>query len=233
MGGKRGDPIIGASGPHGRNGRHACYGKVIGSMRRGSCYRTHDASRSRSCCERAEILLLLDHMRLDETGCLKLLHHAFVFLTGIGRKAESHPTAGFQDTAQLAQSGDGAGQTCMELTAIALSKALLSNGNLAAVPRRNSTRPVATAGAFRAWACAIISGDGSTPATRSASMDKRLMATPGPNPISNTLSADWTSRRLTTQLPHSSFVRAIIMPPSLPSRPRGQPNIRIKRFFTS
>src|SRR5215813_6491783 len=81
MGGKRGDPIIGASGPHGRNGRHACYGKAIGSMRRGSCYH---ASRSRSCCERAEILLLLDHMRLDETGCLKLLHHAFVFLTRIG-----------------------------------------------------------------------------------------------------------------------------------------------------
>ena len=101
---------------------------------------------------------------VDETGCLKLLHQPFVFLTRIGRKAETHATAGFQDPSQLAQSSDASGQTCMELTAIALSKALLSNGKLAAVPRCNSTRALATVGAFRAWACAIISGDGSTPA---------------------------------------------------------------------
>jgi len=42
------------------------------------------------------------------------------------------------------------GQTCLELTATALSKVLLSNGNLAAAPRRNSTRPVATAGVANA-----------------------------------------------------------------------------------
>jgi len=43
--------------------------------------RTRAASPSRSSRERAEIPLLLDHTRVDETGCLKLLHHAFVFLT--------------------------------------------------------------------------------------------------------------------------------------------------------
>src|ERR671918_362686 len=54
------------------------------------------------------------------------------------------------------------------------------------------------------------------------------MPTPGPNPTSSTLSRGWTSSRLITERANAALVRAMMMPPNLPSVPVGRPNMRIK-----
>jgi len=79
-------------------------------------------------------------------------------------------------------------------------------------------------------ACATISRDASTPATCAAMADSRLIAVPGPNPTSSTVSFEATFRSSVTQPPQASFARAMMTPPNLPRKPRGWPNIRLKRF---
>jgi hypothetical protein len=62
MGGKRGDPIIGGSGPHSQWAT-CSYDKAISSMRHGSLLSNARYFSVTSCCERAEIPFLLSSNR--------------------------------------------------------------------------------------------------------------------------------------------------------------------------
>jgi len=87
----------------------------------------------------------------------------------------------------------------------------------------SSTRPLRKKGRLRAAACAIIVGDGSTPATKPsvARWASIVMHAPGPKPISRTRSRGCTSNISTKKRLVGRFVITISNPAIRPRKPLG------------
>jgi hypothetical protein len=178
-------------------------------------------------------VLCIDHPYLGETSSREEFLYPGLGPAGIRSEAQGNAATRSGHAAYLTQSGhhiwpDLHGIDCQHRIEGGVFERQVLHRAMAQVD--NATRDRFS---VRALACCTISLEQSTPVTRPADLARSWMPTPGPNPTSSTFSRGCTSSRLITERANAALVRAMMMPPNLPSVPIGRPNIRIKVLLST